>query len=119
MFYASRTQLRSTTPSHEARAERSSQTSQSDERYQPENHRRYHHEGEASGGSCEIQKGLDLRAGIARSRLLNLVHHFATQLRPPMENGYGQRLENGRHAEKHKAADGAEPGSGSRPDHCP
>ena len=117
MFIPARpVQLRSTTPTHKARAESSSQTSQSNECQQTENHRGHHHEGEASGGLCKVQEGLDFGSGIACGRLLNFLHHFVSQLTPFVKEGDGQRLENSEHTEKQQAADGAEPGSGSGPD---
>src|ERR1700733_6260618 len=111
--------LRWITPSLKRRAESTAKTSQGDKCRQPEDHGSHHDEGEPFGRFCKIQERLNLRSGVAGGRLLDLLHHFASQLCTPVKHGDSQRLENGRHAEKQEAADGPEPGPSCGPDHNP
>ena len=82
----------SITPSQKSGRQSSAAATQDNEGHKSENHRSHHHDCETVRGSYKIQKGLDLWARIARSRLLDLFHHFASYFGAFVEQSHGQDL---------------------------
>ncbi len=66
-------------------AESSSAGTQNNKGQEPEDHRSHHHDCETVWGFYKVEEGLDLGAGIARGRLLDLIEHLATYFRAFMK----------------------------------
>jgi len=107
--------LRAISSSSEGRTHHSAESPQDEEGDQPKNQRSHHHERETPGGFYKFQEGFDLRARIARGRLLDFVQHFASYLWAFVKDDHDQCFENSRDAKEKKAAEGAEPGCHCRP----
>jgi hypothetical protein len=91
--------LRAVAASEKRRAERSAADGQDNEGHAAHNQRSHHHNGEPIGGSYKIQEGLDTWARMTQGELLELVELFASHFCAFMQDGHGQRLENGQRSE--------------------